>query len=199
VLAPERHVVHAAQDAAVRRLGEQDLLLPQIAERPRRQLLAAEFPPDEAGDQLARSTQSRCRHISLEDREQRRRVGQQQARAPIGPQQVRVPVLGIRRRRRLGGRRAQDSQELSRAPQDHCAIVRRGAASRRPGSSAPGAPAQGVASRPVRDNPISITERPCCLPREPPARPPAQVRHPGGTPIQGPFPPRRPAGVRRPG
>ena len=28
VLAAERHVVHAAQDAAVRRLGEQDLLLP---------------------------------------------------------------------------------------------------------------------------------------------------------------------------
>ena len=35
VLAPERHVVYAAQDAAVCRLGEQDLLLLQIAERPR--------------------------------------------------------------------------------------------------------------------------------------------------------------------
>ena len=57
MLAPGRHVVHAAQDAAVRRLGEQDLLLPQIAERPRRQFLAAELPPGEAGDQLARSTQ----------------------------------------------------------------------------------------------------------------------------------------------
>jgi hypothetical protein len=129
VLAPERHVVHTAQDAAVRRLGEQDLLLPQIAERPRGQLLAAEFPPDEAGDQLARGTQRRCCHVGLEDREQRGRVGQQQARAPTEPQQVRVPVLRIRRRRRLGDRRAQDSQELSRAPQDHCAIVRRGAAS----------------------------------------------------------------------
>src|ERR1017187_8390896 len=35
VLAPERHVVYAAQDAAVCRVGEQDLLLLQIAERPR--------------------------------------------------------------------------------------------------------------------------------------------------------------------
>jgi 5-methylcytosine-specific restriction endonuclease McrA len=46
-------------------------------------------------------------------------VGQQQALAPIEPQQVRVPVLWIRRRRRVGDRRAHDSQELTGAPQDH--------------------------------------------------------------------------------
>ena len=126
------------------------------------------LPPGEAGeagDQLARSTQPGCRHVGLDDREQRRRAGQQQARAPIEPQQVRVPVPGIRRRRRPGDPRAQDSQELSRAPQDHWAIVRRGAASRWPGSSAPRTPAQGRSITPRPEQSRSL------VPNEPGARP----------------------------
>ena len=59
----------------------------------RRPLLAAELPPDEAGDQLARSPQRGCRHVGLEDREQCRRVGQRQALAPIEPQDRHVSYL----------------------------------------------------------------------------------------------------------
>ena len=131
-----------------------------------------------------------------QDREQRGRVGQQQARAPVEPQQVRLPVLRIRCRRRLGDRRAQDSQELSRAPQDHCAIVRRGAASRWPGSSAPGAPAQGRSITPRPGQSRSLLPNDLLLAPVTLARPPAQARHPGGTPIRGPCPPRHPGGVR---
>jgi hypothetical protein len=44
VLAQERHVVHAPQDAAVGRLGEEKPLLVQDAKRGRWQVLAAKFP-----------------------------------------------------------------------------------------------------------------------------------------------------------
>ena len=74
-------------------------VLLQVTERSRRQVLAAEFPADEAHDELARGPQTGCRHIGLEDCEERGRVGQQEALAPIEPQQIRVPVL----RSRAGG------------------------------------------------------------------------------------------------
>ncbi len=185
VLAPERHVVHAARDAAVGRLGEPDLLLPQIAERPRRQLLAAEFPPDEAGDQLARGTQRGCRHIGLEDREQRRRVGQQQARAPVEPQQVRVPVLGIRRRRRP--RRPPSPGQAGAFSCTAGSLCDRTACSREQVARffrSPCARLRAVASRPVRNNPNLCYRTNLLLAPVTPARSPAQARHPGGTPIQ---------------
>jgi hypothetical protein len=53
----ERHVVHAAQDAAVGRPGEKNPLPLQVAERGRRYVLAVERPADPAGDQLARDSQ----------------------------------------------------------------------------------------------------------------------------------------------
>ena len=46
VLAHERHVVHAAQDATVSRHGQKNLRLLQVAERSRRQALAVQFPAD---------------------------------------------------------------------------------------------------------------------------------------------------------
>ena len=82
----------------------------------RRQVLVAEFPADKARDELVRGPQTGCRHIGLEDREERRHVGQQEALAPIEPQQVRVPVLRVTRRCRVGDRRADDGQELPRTP-----------------------------------------------------------------------------------
>ena len=125
--------------------------------------------------------------------------GQQQARAPVGPQQVHVPVPGIRRRRRPGDRRAQDSQEPSRAPQDHRAIARRGAASRWPGSTAPGAPAQSrsITPRPEQSRSL-LPNEPAACPGNPRASscagPPSWGNADPGT-----VPPRHPAGVRRPG
>src|ERR1019366_205005 len=47
ILAQERHVVHAPQDAAVSRIGEDDLLRLQVDERAGWQALAEEFSPDE--------------------------------------------------------------------------------------------------------------------------------------------------------
>ena len=87
--------------------------------------LAVEFSPEETGDELARRTQIRCAHIGLEDREQRGRVGEQQALTAIEPQQIRVPVFGLRSRSRLREElRADGGEELLRAPQDHLPIVR---------------------------------------------------------------------------
>ena len=63
-LADARLPSRLTHSRAVRRLGEQDFLLLQFAERPRRQLLAAQLPPDEAGNQLARSPQAGCRHVT---------------------------------------------------------------------------------------------------------------------------------------
>ena len=49
-LTEERYVVHAPQHAAVRGLGQDQLLRAQIAERCRRQALAAKFPLDHSGE-----------------------------------------------------------------------------------------------------------------------------------------------------
>src|SRR5260370_8442045 len=46
-LTKERHVVHAPQHAAVRGLGQDQLLRAQVAERCRRQALPAQFPLDQ--------------------------------------------------------------------------------------------------------------------------------------------------------
>ena len=112
--------------AAVSRLGEDQVLWLQPGEHGGRQSLAGKLSLDEAGDQRARRTQTRRAHISLEGREKRGRVGQQQALATIEPQQIRVPVLRVRRWRRLRSeRRPDDGEKLARAPQNHHAIVRR--------------------------------------------------------------------------
>src|ERR1019366_1376371 len=57
LLAQDRHVVHAPQDATVSRPGEDDLLRLRASERAGWQALAAELSLDEAGDQVARRTQ----------------------------------------------------------------------------------------------------------------------------------------------
>ena len=95
--AEEGHVVHAAQDTAVSRLGEDQVLWLQPREHGGLQSLAGKLTLDQTADQRARRTQTRRAHICLEDREKRRRVGQQQALATIEPQQIRVPVLRVRR------------------------------------------------------------------------------------------------------
>src|SRR2546423_261823 len=56
MVAQERHVVHASQDAALSGLGEEDHLPVQARERRRWQVLAAEFPGNETGDQRMRGT-----------------------------------------------------------------------------------------------------------------------------------------------
>src|SRR5260221_9188263 len=86
------HVVHAAQDAAVCRLGEEKLLLVQDAERGRWQVLAAKIPGDQTG-QLAHGTQTRCRHVGLEDREECARMGRKQAFPATEPQKISVPAF----------------------------------------------------------------------------------------------------------
>jgi hypothetical protein len=94
-LTEERHVVHAPQHAAVRGLGQDQLLRAQVSERCWRQALAAEFPLGQLGDQTAGCTQVHCAHAWLEDRKQGGGVREQQALAPVKPEQVGIPVLGI--------------------------------------------------------------------------------------------------------
>ena len=55
------------QHAAVRGLGQDQLLRAQVAERRRWQVLAAELPLDQLGDQTVGFAQVRCAHIGLED------------------------------------------------------------------------------------------------------------------------------------
>jgi hypothetical protein len=67
-LTAERHVVHAPQHAAVRGLGQDQFLRAQVAERCRRQALAAEFPRDQLGDQTAGCAQARRRNRRTQPR-----------------------------------------------------------------------------------------------------------------------------------
>src|ERR1017187_10425987 len=123
-LTVERHVVHAPQHAAVRGRGQGQLLRAQVAECCRRQALAPEFPLDQLGDQVVGCAQVRCAHVGLEDREQGGGMSEQQAFAPVKPEQVGVPVPGIWWGSWSGGgARAEDSQQLLRAEQNHQPII----------------------------------------------------------------------------
>lgn len=118
VFAEVGHVVHAAEHAAIRSLGDRKLLGSKIAEGANGKPLNEELPLDQPGDEVVRRAQVGRPDVGLEDREQGVGVGEQQTFAPVEDEEVSVPVaaIGLLRRQLLW---ADHVEQLLRAPKHH--------------------------------------------------------------------------------
>jgi hypothetical protein len=120
VLAQHRHIVHATQNAAIRRLGHDQVIGARDVKRAKGQILPSQLAGDQPGHDAVAVAKLDGAHVGLEDGEQCAGMRQQQALTPVESQQVAIPILWARCRPGADDRRRpQHGQQLPRTPQDH--------------------------------------------------------------------------------
>src|SRR5438876_12117016 len=94
----DSHLVHEAEGASARGLGEPNTVRLKLGERVGRQVLCAELALDGRDEVCADRAEIRAMNACPEDGEQRAGVCEQETLLPVDPEQVQIPVVVGRRK-----------------------------------------------------------------------------------------------------